>query len=265
MIRLVVTDLDGTLLAPDGTIPAENVAALREAHARGVHIVIATGRPIRWLGCLAPIADLTHVVIASNGAVTYDLTEDRVVARRAFDAPSVEEVSGSIRSALPHALFGLERGDLFGTEPGCPSTHTAWPGVLQAPLAELIERVRPVVKLLTYSHTDTSDALAAGVAAAVGPSATVTTSSTEDGFGMVELSVPGVTKASTLAGVCAGLGVEASDVVAFGDMPNDADMLAWAGLGLVTADGHQSLRDGFQVIGAAGDAGVGRALRALLA
>ena len=55
---------------------------------------------------------------------------------------------------------------------------------------------------------------------------------------LVEIMAPGVSKASTLAEVAHDLGVEAAGVVAFGDMPNDLEMLAWAGRGYAMADGH---------------------------
>jgi hydroxymethylpyrimidine pyrophosphatase-like HAD family hydrolase len=108
------------------------------------------------------------------------------------------------------------------------------------------------------------DALASAVAGAVGDLATVTTSVVHDRFGMAELSVPGVTKASALAELCGELDLAASDVVAFGDMPNDAAMLEWAGHAYVMADGHPSLLGRFDSAGSCGDAGVGRTLRVLL-
>ena len=58
---------------------------------------------------------------------------------------------------------------------------------------------------------------------------------------LLEISAPGVTKASTLAQVASGLGVEAADVIAFGDMPNDLPMLTWAGTSYAMADAHPSV------------------------
>lgn len=264
MIRLIASDLDGTLLGPDGTVPAANVAAVREAHAGGVHFVVATGRPSRWLHCLEPLADLEPLIIASNGAVVYDLAEERVLRRHAFAPEQVRAITDAVRAAVSGVSFGLERGDLFGLEPGSPSDHGHFPGVVHRPLDELIESVTPVVKLLVYSTAAGCDELAAVVAPAVEGLATATTSVIHDRFGMVELSVPGVTKAVTLAEVCAELGVASDEVVAFGDMPNDLDMLHWAGRGFVMADGHPDLLGRFPVAGTCADAGVGRTIRALL-
>ena len=55
---------------------------------------------------------------------------------------------------------------------------------------------------------------------------------------MLELSLPGVNKAVTLAEYASSLSIDAADVVAFGDMPNDVEMLRWAGHGYAMASGH---------------------------
>ncbi len=74
--------------------------------------------------------------------------------------------------------------------------------------------------------------------AAVGHLVTTTWSSTG---ALVEISAAGVTKASTLALLCEELGVAAEEVVAFGDMPNDLAMLAWAGTSYAMANAHPSV------------------------
>ena len=58
---------------------------------------------------------------------------------------------------------------------------------------------------------------------------------------LLEISAPGVTKASTLALLCADLGIDAADVIAFGDMPNDLPMLGWAGTSYAMADAHPTV------------------------
>ena len=54
----------------------------------------------------------------------------------------------------------------------------------------------------------------------------------------MEISAAGVTKGDALARLCERLGVDAADVVAFGDMPNDLPMLTWAGTSYAMANAH---------------------------
>ncbi len=57
----------------------------------------------------------------------------------------------------------------------------------------------------------------------------------------MEVSAVGVTKGDGLARLCGRLGVDAADVVGFGDMPNDIPMLTWAGTSYAVANAHPSV------------------------
>jgi hypothetical protein len=70
----------------------------------------------------------------------------------------------------------------------------------------------------------------------LGQDVTVTSSSTTEA--LLEISAPGVTKATALAGLAARHGISAEEVVAFGDMPNDLPMLDWAGRAVAVANAH---------------------------
>ena len=85
-----------------------------------------------------------------------------------------------------------------------------------------------------------SDAMVAALTPVVGHLADLTFSHPR---GLVEMSLPGVTKATGLAEVARDLGVDAADVVAFGDMPNDLEMLLWAGHGVAMGNAHPALLD----------------------
>ena len=68
-----------------------------------------------------------------------------------------------------------------------------------------------------------------------GDRATLTHSSSD---GLLEVSAAGISKATGLAALAAQHGVGAGQVVAFGDMPNDLPMLAWAGHAVAVANAH---------------------------
>ena len=97
---------------------------------------------------------------------------------------------------------------------------------------------RPAIKMLARAPGLSSDAMVAALAPVVGHLADLTFSHPR---GLVEMSPQGVTKATGLAEVARALGVATGDVVAFGDMPNDLEMLRWAGHGVAMGNAHPVL------------------------
>jgi len=126
--------------------------------------------------------------------------------------------------------------------------------------AELV--AAPAVKLLVKQPSWVSDELLATVTGAVAGLAEVTMSAP---YGLVEIATGGVTKATGLAEVAAALGVDARDVVAFGDMPNDVSMLAWAGRAVAVANAHARVHAvADEVTGSNADDGVAAWIETLL-
>ena len=91
----------------------------------------------------------------------------------------------------------------------------------------------PAVKLLLRGGEDGPDALVSRARSAVGELIEITHSSSLDT--LLEMSALGVSKGSGLAALCAARGIDATEVIAFGDMPNDLPMLTWAGRGVAMA------------------------------
>ncbi|WP_026926002.1 HAD-IIB family hydrolase [Granulicoccus phenolivorans] len=272
--KLIATDLDGTFLSPDGTVSELNLRAVLAAAEAGIAVVFATGRPPRWLNVINelpiapdhPLATSHTEVIASNGALLWDLTTDSQVHAEPVDAGVAREVITEVRRLVPGSAFAVECGIEFGYE---PTFHTLMstqerrdPRFLEAPAEELV--ARPIVKLLVQNLHHNGDDLAAAVHAAVGDTVTVTHSMTTS-VGLVELSAPGISKASMLARYAAEKGIDPADVAAFGDMPNDRSMLDWAGRPHVMAQAHESLDSVGVRIGSNADSGVGRTILSWLA
>lgn len=271
-VRLIATDLDGTLLDPSGHIVASDVEAVRAAADAGVVVVVATGRPLRWLDCLEPIADAHPLVVPSNGAMVYDLLERRVVKRHPLGRELVEELAADLRAGVPGLMFALEEGDVFRCEP-------AWSGhvpdrsrtdaqeaaiTFRDEWADLLAGSGHVVKFLAAHPDADPDDLVHRAARVIGDRAEVTHSVAEGRRALLEISAAGVSKAATLAELCAERDIAPSDVAAFGDMPNDLAMLEFAGHPFVMANGHPTLRDRFPVIGSNDSGGVGERIRLLL-
>ncbi|HHU37960.1 MAG TPA: HAD family phosphatase [Propionibacterium sp.] len=272
-IRLIATDLDGTLLDPTGRISATDAQALLDAAAAGVVVVVATGRPLRWLRCLAPIADADPLVVASNGAAVYDLHHDRVLLQHPLDPELIGEIAEELAAQVPGLMFAVEEGRVFRTEPAwanhipdpsvtaedeeAVTVRGAWPGVL--------EGAGEVVKFLAIHRDADPDELLAAAVAIVGDRAVVTHSVTRGRRALLEVSAPGISKAAAIAALARDRAIEPHQVAAFGDMPNDLAMLEYAGHPFVMANGHAALKERFPVIGSNVEAGVGAQVRRLLA
>ena len=263
---MVACDIDGTILGHDGRISDRTVRAFHACREAGVELVFVTGRPPRWLHPLEEQLGHTGTVICSNGAVVWDLEEDKLVSARTMALADMFEARRIIKSLRPTALFAAETLTGFHLEPGFIENDTSelLSEYTPAPLSETLAADDAVVKFLAIVREGTADDFLAAVAPAVGDLANVTHSAPT--VAMLELSVPGVNKAVTLAKYAASLGIEAGDVVAFGDMPNDIEMLRWAGHGYAMASGHpEAIRAAGQQAPHFDDDGVAQILEGKLA
>jgi len=260
--RLLAIDLDGTIVRSDGTVSARTARALSAAEAAGLLVVLVTGRPPRWMGEVAAATGHTGVAVCANGALLYDLHTETIVAERLLEPDELRSIAGRLREQVPGLLFAVEYGMDFAHEDGY---EHAWeigvPEVRVGPPEAILDR--PAAKLLALHPTLDPDELHAWAVGILGMGATVTHSST---CALLEISARGVTKASALASLAESAGIGAAEVVAFGDMPNDLPMLAWAGRSVAVANAHPEVLASVDEVTASNDAdGVAQVVERLLA
>ncbi|MGO4957279.1 HAD family hydrolase [Luteococcus sp. Sow4_B9] len=259
---LVATDLDGTFLSTTGQASERNVAAVLKAAELGIPIVVATGRPARWLQCLDPIRPAHPYVLASNGAVVFDLAEDRILERHTVPADVCRDVAQEMRAICPDIHFGVEYGIGWGREVAFPLRGDRVEADVVGGIDDMI--ARPFVKLLVASRVQSSDDLAEQLAPVCDGRLTCTWS-IGGAIGLLEVSALGVTKAHTLRLLADELGADLTHAVAFGDMPNDLAMLHAVGHGHAMADAHPLLvAAGFRRAPGHDESGVGVVLEELL-
>jgi Cof subfamily protein (haloacid dehalogenase superfamily) len=243
--KLVASDVDGTLLDPLEQVSPRTAAAIAEVLASGTPFVLVTGRPPRWVTPVARAAGLFGYAVCTNGAAVIDLAAERVVSARDLDPMQLHDVTHALRGLLPDIRVAAERTPWgadapapFATEPGFRNPWGNPTGMdaenNEVPTAEVLGH--PATKLLIRHRELSSDALARAAETVLNGAGLEVTYSTNRG--LIELSAAGVTKATGLAEVCALLDVPAERVVAFGDMPNDLEMLRWSGHGVAMANAH---------------------------
>jgi hydroxymethylpyrimidine pyrophosphatase-like HAD family hydrolase len=142
----------------------------------------------------------------------------------------------AIRAAAPGTAFALECLGGYRHEPAYVDLHPVPPDMQVGALPDIWDE--PAVKILAQHLTLDPDDFRTRVTGAVGDQATPTWTTDH----LMEISARGVTKGGALAALCDRLGVASQEVVAFGDMPNDLPMLAWAGTSYAMANAHESVR-----------------------
>lgn len=258
--RLVASDLDGTLLRSDGTLDERTRRAIASAEAAGATVVFCTARPHRRLQPLALQTGHRGAVICNNGAVLWDVHTESVIEVSPLEPAVARELVALLEAEVPGGAWAVERAGGFGHE---PAYVPRWP----VPDGTLIDRVHaliaePAVKLMLRHDRLSADALLMRARAVGGHLAEFSHSSSSDP--LLEISAAGVSKASALARLCAKRGIDSRDVVAFGDMPNDLPMLAWAGHAVAVANAHADVIAAADEVTAANDeAGVARVLERL--
>lgn len=241
--QLIASDVDGTLLDPYERVTDRTAATIGRVLAADTPFVLVSGRPPRWIPPVAEMAGLQGYAVCANGAIIYDITDQRVLSVHGLDAMTLWDTTHTLEKALPGIKVATERAEVgpdlgragFATEPGYSNP---WGDVENNVRSRAEVLGHPASKLLVRHQGMTSEEMAMAATELLGESVDVTFSTSR---GLIEISAPGVTKALGLAELAELAGVPRSAVVAFGDMPNDIEMLRWAGHGVAMANAHSDV------------------------
>jgi hydroxymethylpyrimidine pyrophosphatase-like HAD family hydrolase len=256
----VATDLDGTLVHSDGSVTARTRAALVAAEEAGVQVVFVTGRPLRWAEEVFEHVGGHGLAIVSNGALVWDVARAARHLVRAIEPGTGVEAARRLRAAVPDTTFAVETLAGIALEPEFLERHPVPDGAVRGPIEQIF--ARPAVKLLARHEALAPQEFWDRAEEAVGDLVEITWSSTTS---LLEISATGVTKASTLALLCAERGISAEEVLALGDMPNDIPMLVWAGTSYAMANAHPTVLAAADHVAAANDDdGVAQVIESLL-
>jgi Cof subfamily protein (haloacid dehalogenase superfamily) len=241
----VALDLDGTLLDAEGRLPAVTASLLRILAARGVRIVLASGR---MTARVLPYAEQLAVpvdIISYNGA---EILEGGPVS---WNSVSLRGISPAARDAV----FGLCRkqrvflnvysqGKLHGYHPDGDFTwsrhYETNSGAAYAGKYARLEHLpqEGIAKLLVIGEYQERERLHDSWLPQLSPHCGLTKSNPE----YLEFLAKGVSKGSALEIWLGRNGVDPSELLAFGDAENDLDMLRLAGLGIGMANATPGLR-----------------------
>lgn len=239
LIKLVAIDLDGTLLSADHeTITRRTVDALRAAQDAGIQLVISTGRMYGNIPEAVREACKTDYVISSNGAAVWDTRTGAIVYSRPIRYAKAGQIIGLLNRE--HVYYEMYYQGASYADSSC---YDAINRDLLPPWYEKRIRVhsKPVDNALNFAVVGKRDIEKFNIPflkeetyrrlwneiAALGGLELV--SSLENN---IEVNAAGADKGDALMHLCNQLGIDRTEVMAFGDSGNDLQMLDYAGVSI---------------------------------
>ncbi|MEU4156311.1 HAD-IIB family hydrolase [Actinoplanes sp. NPDC026670] len=237
--KLIATDLDGTLVRSDDTVSAYTHEVLDRVRAAGIRIVAATGRGPRLTSLTRNDIRVADFLVLAQGGWVLDLADSTYLRQARMPGRALGEALGALESVagpLSVMFEALEHDDapLWGDY----DPTWRYPVTVESRTrAECL--TGEVIKAFARSfRLDVDELLALAHRVVPADLATVT----QAGLDYVEICPADVDKGTGLSVVAESVGVDPSDVLVFGDMPNDLPMFAWAGWGRVAvANAHPTL------------------------
>jgi 5-amino-6-(5-phospho-D-ribitylamino)uracil phosphatase len=251
-IKLIAMDIDGTLLDSKHQLPPENARAIAEASARGIEIMLVTGRRFDSARNVAGELGCDVHLIVSNGALIKSArgeTEQRSLlpaptARRVLDAtPEYRACSGVIFDRPREAQIVFEQVDWQGPFVGDYLRRHREHVAEIAPLADCLNGEDPVEILFIAECAKVRRVMSVLEAMPEAPEFTLALTEYEArDLSMLDVLRRGVTKGAALVEWARGRGIARDEIMAVGDNWNDREMLAFAGLPVVMGNSVAELK-----------------------
>lgn len=240
-VKLIMTDLDGTLFKDDHeSISKRNITALRRAKEKGIKICISTGRTKSLIFDAISAVPFADYIITSNGAVTYDAQTDEIIASELLDAEKSKKVFDIINAhSLTHEIYF--DGECFLD--GYSAKLYNYGNISAHYLKVLKDRANVVpnlsehignrgVEKINIMHV-TGEELEEVKNGILNIGGIFVTSSIPENLEMNNFNA---NKGYALKSLCKILNISENEVMAFGDSGNDCEMLKTAGYSFATAN-----------------------------
>lgn len=256
-IRLIVVDVDGTLLDSDSRLNRSVTQACRAAERAGCAVILATARGPRMTDWIAQTLDITAPTINYNGALIWNPVNRQTQYHETIDEDVARRVVHAVREASPSIMVALEVLDRWYTDRVDPAFEQLTPPDSVGPLKMFLAAPMTRITLLG-APTVIGSAMAvvreqfwqAGEIALYQPDPTV-----------VQIVHPLADKGIAAQRVAQRIGISADEVMAIGDATNDLGMLSWAGFAVAVANATPAVREIADVVVPSNDdVGVARAI-----
>lgn len=242
MIRLVVTDLDGTFWGRDLVVPDAHLVALEQLAVRGVDVMVATSRRRRVAAEHLGRSGLVPAAVVLDGAMGVDLETGERFHDAAFPVDAATHVLSLFRRHGLEPCVYVDEAEVdvvLSSEPSTSSAHVEYLGEIARTGDLDVLCATPGVygfSVMGRRH-DELEPLAA-LLASYGAELMLFAEAQYGGWSLV-VAPPGVTKWSGVLAYCRPSAISADEILAVGDGDNDLDMLKRAGVAVGVRGGSE--------------------------
>ena len=247
-IKLVASDLDGTLLNRNKEITPRLFEALKKLDELGIYFVPSTGRPFGTVPKAIKELPFLKYVITSNGATIYDAAERKNIIENYLTPEAVDAVI-KIAKELPVITEYFINGKAYIAKKvyddltpfDLTESHEFYIKNSRTPVEDfweemkrnnaVLENINLVFKDMALRKETWDRLKALGLAS-------VTAATTKN----IEITSLYATKAQALEKLCEVLGFDRENVLAMGDGDNDMPMIEFAGIGVAMANGEEHIK-----------------------
>lgn len=263
-IRLIASDLDGTLFGPDHKPAPRTAAAVNAAREAGIIVVAATGRSHFGGAAMATSTGARFDwFIGSNGGHRLNMATGVLEERIVFESELARQFPASILTQFEDAGFGWELEDRLVYDQNFLNLSSfTIDGVARTSQVGDHTSLNSIGKMLVIHPEIPSTEFIAHVVKHAHPEHNVASSGTD----FVEITPSGADKGASLARLCAEIGITADEVIAFGDNNNDLTMLEWAGRSVAMANAVDEAKEiADELTASNSEFGVAQVIESLLA
>lgn len=242
-IKIVAIDLDGTLLQSDRTISQENKDAILKAKEAGVKVVLTTGRPLKATELYleeCQLMDEGDYGITYNGGLIQETKSGKILTKIAMADSEVKEVYELLETLnLPMSAVGFDKIHETPHEDGRPSLYREIQPLLAVEENTKVDELPTIVKIVSARTVEEIDAAIEKIPASYFDKFMIVKSQPT----LLEFMTQGVHKANGLKKLGEELGITKDEIMAIGDMENDATMIEYAGIGVAMGNADQKIKD----------------------
>lgn len=233
-IKLIASDVDGTLIDREGNIPQANKLAIKAAIEKGVRFVIASARPPRMARPIYDALGLDTYQINYNGAVIQRPGDTDYARHLPIPAELARRIVETSRAADPKLAVSLEVQDRWLTDGQIEGLDTATSLNFKPDYLGPLEPVmtEPVTKILLLTPPEDLHNLRSELEKRIATGEFAGIRLQISDAHLIQVVNEQADKEHAVEWVARAYGVEPDEVLALGDAPNDAGMLRFAGLGV---------------------------------